>query len=283
MAQEGVPASDETHGAVEDPQPDMTGGTPGLAGATHPELLPTREPLRTIFRYIGLAEQAIAVGCMVVILTLVLLQVLQRYLPGGGWAWTGEVAQLALVWLAFILSGYLMAMDRHITIQLVDYVLPPRALGWLKLFVHVVVGATCLAMAYSIYDLVATDIGQRTPAAEIPLVWIYLVPLVGFVLTALRTACDRRGRRPAAPRPRRAGGVSLAILLGLILLLFLLRVPMAFAISDRACSTSSARATRSDWPSGSRWPASTAGPPGCAAVHPGRDHRDPDRDRRSTL
>ena len=187
MVQQGVPAQDQTHGAVEDPLPDMTGGTPGLAGATHRELLPSRKSLRTIFRYIGFAEQAIAVGCMVVILVLVLIQVAQRYLPGRGWAWTGEVAQLALVWLAFILSGYLMAMDRHITIQLVDYFLPPRALGWLKLFVHVVVGATCLAMAYSIYDLVATDIGQRTPAAEIPLVWIYLVPLVGFVLTALRS------------------------------------------------------------------------------------------------
>ena len=125
-------------------------------------------------------------GCLVAIFTLVVLQVLQRYLPGGGWAWTGEVARLALVWLAFILSGYLMAIDRHITIQLADYFLPPRALGVLLLFVHVVVGATCLAMAYSIYDLVATDIGQRTPAAEIPLVWVYVVPLVGFVLTALR-------------------------------------------------------------------------------------------------
>ena len=43
-------------------------------------------------------------------------------------------------------------------------------------------------MAYSIYYLIADDIGQRTPAAEIPLVWIYMVPLVGFLLTALRAA-----------------------------------------------------------------------------------------------
>ena len=107
-----------------------------------------------------------------------------------------------------------MAMDRHITIQLVDYVLPPRALGWLKLFVHVVVGATCLAMAYSIYDLIATDIGQRTPAAEIPLVWIYLVPLVGLRPDGpARRRRDRRGRHPAGPGPRRAGRVSLALLL----------------------------------------------------------------------
>ena len=56
------------------------------------------------------------------------------------------------------------------------------------LFVHLVVGATCLVMAYSIYTLIADDIGQRTPAAQIPLVWIYVVPLVGFLLTALRAA-----------------------------------------------------------------------------------------------
>ena len=58
----------------------------------------------------------------------------------------------------------------------------------MKLFVHLVVGATCLAMAYSIYSLVADDIGQRTPAAQIPIVWIYLVPMAGFILTALRAA-----------------------------------------------------------------------------------------------
>ncbi len=191
MAQEGVPASDEMPGiapADREPTHEVTGAGPGLGAETQAELLPTREPLRTIFRYIGLTEQAIGVGCMVVILTLVLLQVLQRYLPDGGWAWTGEVARLAMVWLAFILSGYLLALDRHITIQLVDYVLPPRALGALKLFVHVVVGATCLVMAYSIYDLIAGDIGQRTPASQIPIVWIYLVPLAGFLLSTLRAA-----------------------------------------------------------------------------------------------
>ena len=191
MAKEGAPASDEMPGtapAEREPTPAVAGAGPGLGASTQGELLPTSEPLRTILRYIGLAEQTIGVACMVVILTLVLLQVLQRYLPEGGWAWTGEVARLAMVWVAFILSGYLLALDRHITIQLVDYVLPPRALGALKLFVHLVVGATCLTMAYSIYSLIADDIGQRTPAAQLPVVWIYLVPLLGFILTALRAA-----------------------------------------------------------------------------------------------
>ncbi len=63
MAQEGPPASDEMHGidpAERLPTAELVGAGPGLGTETQTELLPTREPLRTIFRYIGRAEQAIA-------------------------------------------------------------------------------------------------------------------------------------------------------------------------------------------------------------------------------
>ena len=79
-------------------------------------------------RWLGLAEQAVGVALMVVILALVLLQVAQRYLPGG-WAWTGEIARFAMVWVAFVMSGYLLAHDQHVAIKVVDYFLPTRALG----------------------------------------------------------------------------------------------------------------------------------------------------------
>jgi TRAP-type C4-dicarboxylate transport system permease small subunit len=168
-----LPAETETAGA-------------GLGGETNPEVLPPSGPLRALFRYLGLFEQAIGTAFIVVILALVLMQVAQRYLPGGGWPWTGEIARLSMVWSTFILSGYLMAHDRHIAIQLVDLVLPSRMLGVVKTMVHVVVGATCVAMAYSTYRLIADDIGQKTAAAEIPLVWVYVIPFIGFCLTGLR-------------------------------------------------------------------------------------------------
>jgi TRAP-type C4-dicarboxylate transport system permease small subunit len=41
-------------------------------------------------------------------------------------------------------------------------------------------------MGYATYRLIADDIGQRTPAAEIPVSWVYVLPLIGFFLTALR-------------------------------------------------------------------------------------------------
>ena len=135
------------------------------------------------------------------------------------------------------------------------------------------------------YDLIADDIGQRTPAAEIPLAWIYVVPLVGFLLTALRAVLgDRRCSTSRRSRGRAgARGVSLALLL---------------APASSACSCC-----------GCRWPSRSSGPcllylvgegyslglavrlvdrrhrqlaaAGGAAVHPRRDHRR--RGRRSPI
>ena len=53
------------------------------------------------FTALASSEQAIGTFLIVVILVLVLVQVAQRYIPGG-WPWTGEVARLALVWCTFM-------------------------------------------------------------------------------------------------------------------------------------------------------------------------------------
>ena len=140
-----------------------------------------------IMKTVGLIEQSIGLSLIIVILVLVLIQVVQRYVHAfGGWPWTGEVARLALVWCTFALTGYLMAQDRHITIKVIDLTLPERVLDFVKLGAHLVVLATCLGMGYATYRLIADDIGQRTPAAEIPLALVYVMPMLGYFLTALR-------------------------------------------------------------------------------------------------
>jgi len=157
----------------------------GLGGESNPELLPERQPWGAILHGIGVVEQVIGAGLLVVILVLVLAQVAQRYVPGS-WPWTGEVARLSLVWATFVMAGYLAAHDRHIAIHVADYVLGGRALAALKLFVNLAVLVTCLLLVYATYQLVAADIGQVTAAAEIPLRYVNAVPALGFALVALR-------------------------------------------------------------------------------------------------
>jgi TRAP-type C4-dicarboxylate transport system permease small subunit len=159
-----------------------------LGQEANPELLPTREPFRSMIHWIGLVEQAIGTGLVVVILLLVLTQVAQRYIPGQGWPWTGEVARYAMVWTAFLMSGYLLAHDRHISIHVVDYVLRGRAIAAVKTLADVAVLLTCLVMVYAAWDLIANDIGQVTAAAEMPLKVVNIPVLIGLALSALRAA-----------------------------------------------------------------------------------------------
>lgn len=183
MPDEGPAVSRPTRPHV----PGDVEATPGgLGGATAPEVLPAREPFRSLLRRLGLVEQAASIVLLVVILILVLMQIGQRFLPGGGFAWTGEIARFAMVWATFIMSGYLLAHDGHIAIKVVDYVLPVRALGAVKLVGHALIVVTCTVMLYGTYDFMTHDRGQVTAAAQIPLAIIYTVVAFGFASTALR-------------------------------------------------------------------------------------------------
>jgi TRAP-type C4-dicarboxylate transport system permease small subunit len=169
-----------------DASEDVTSEHLGLGSEATLEALPATEPFRSLLQWLGRVEQAAGAFLLVVILVLVLTQVAQRYLPGGGWAWTGEVARFAMVWATFIMAGYLMANDRHIAIKVVDYFLPVRALGAVKLLGHALIAVTCIVLVYATYDFMTHDRGQVTAAAEIPLAVIYAVVAFGFASTALR-------------------------------------------------------------------------------------------------
>lgn len=164
----------------------LASATESLGGEANLEILPEREPWRSIVHTIGLIEQVIGALLLFVILFLVVALVAQRYLPGVNFPQTGEVARLSMVWGTFVMAGYLAGHDRHIAIHIVDYVLGERALAGVKLVVNLIVLATCVVLLYATYLLVAEDIGQVTPAAEIPLRFVNAVPIVGFALTALR-------------------------------------------------------------------------------------------------
>ncbi len=157
-----------------------------LSDEEPPEILPKRKPFRAILHGLSLVEQGIGVFLLLVILVLVLVQVGQRYIPGTGFPATGEVARLAMVWLTFVLSGYLMAHDRHISLRVIDYVLPARVIGLIQIFGRSFVALTCAALAYAVYDLITRDPGLVTPAAQIPMTIVYAVALYGLASTALR-------------------------------------------------------------------------------------------------
>ena len=188
MAQNDGPPTDGTDPADENPTaaPDRPVLADELVIAEDPPLLPSREPMRTIFRVLGAIEQILGSLLLLLVLILVLAQVASRYIPGAA-PWTGELARLSMVWATFLLAGYLIAYSpHHIAIQVIDYVAKGRWLAVVKLFVNLVVLFTSLILIYGSINLLAIDIGQVTPAGEIPLRFVNAIPLVGLVLVAVR-------------------------------------------------------------------------------------------------
>jgi TRAP-type C4-dicarboxylate transport system permease small subunit len=151
-----------------------------------PEILPAHGPFRTLLHGLSVFEQVVGVLLLAAILVMVLIQVAQRYFSDVGIPPTGELARLSMVWVTFVMAGYLMAHDRHVAIHVVDYFLPVRALGVVQLMASVIVFLTCLGMGYATWDLIASDRGQVTSEARVPLLAVYAVVLFGFTSTALR-------------------------------------------------------------------------------------------------
>lgn len=145
-----------------------------------------RRVLDRLMRAIEITEAVVGALLVVVILALVMIQVALRFTPTAGWAWTGELAKYAMVWATFILSGYLMGRGQHVTLDVIDHFLPKRALRVVVVLAQLITMIICLAAVYEGYHLVTDQVGLKSPAAQIPMSVVYVVPMIGMGLTAVR-------------------------------------------------------------------------------------------------
>ncbi|WP_370617403.1 TRAP transporter small permease [Mumia sp. Pv 4-285] len=143
-------------------------------------------PLARVLRGLERVELSLGVFLVAFILVLVMMQVLARFTPIPSEVWTGELAKFSLIWLAFGLAGYLMGRDEHIALDVVDNVLPRIGRIVVRVFSLLVVAATSLSFAYEGWTLVTSDSPIKSPAAGIPMTWVYVIPTIGMVLTGVR-------------------------------------------------------------------------------------------------
>ena len=151
-----------------------------------------------VLRGVEIVEGTIGALLLLGILVLVMVQVTVRFSALGGWAWTGELARFSLVWLTFILAGYLLGRDQHISFDIVDFVLPARALHVVRVVSYVIVAVICAAFVYEGIGLIDAQSFIRSSAAEIPMSFVYLIPTVGFALTGLRALVGIFARKESA-------------------------------------------------------------------------------------
>ena len=139
-------------------------------------------------RVLSRVELTIGIVSMVAILVLVFYQALQRYLPLGQVAWTGEISRFSMVWLTFAVMGWLVTARSHIALEVADTLPSPALVRAVQVFALVVVAAVGVGIALEAYALVDTQGIIKSPVLRIPMSWVYVPVLFGAVSTALRAA-----------------------------------------------------------------------------------------------
>lgn len=181
--------------------------------------VPRRRWAATAVRAVTGVEIAVASVMVVVIFVLVFVQALQRYLPVSGWAWTGELSTFSLVWLTFTVAGVLVTSDSHISLQLVDSLKSPLVTRVVRVFSCTVVAVVGAAFAAEALSSIEDEMLLESPALQMPMGYLYVLPLLGFLSTSVRAAAMAvvfavrgvpREASPAAPAEDGDEGVARA-------------------------------------------------------------------------
>jgi TRAP-type C4-dicarboxylate transport system permease small subunit len=147
---------------------------------------PTPRAHNRVLRVWASTELAIASLAVVVIFVSVLWQVVSRYAPALNWPGVSELGNYSLIVLTFIMVGYLIGNNGHITIQIIDYLAKGRAMVVVRAVSAGFTALICALLVWEAVELIRAYLGRRTAALGIPIWLLYAVPLVGFASGVVR-------------------------------------------------------------------------------------------------
>jgi TRAP-type C4-dicarboxylate transport system permease small subunit len=103
-------------------------------------------------------------------------------------AWIEEAVRLMNIFLVFLGLGLALERGRHVGIDTLRNALPPKFKIPLLKFIDFCGFCFSLYLSWLAYSLVkfVLSTGQRSPTLDIPMGWIYMAPVVGFLFLGLR-------------------------------------------------------------------------------------------------
>ncbi|NCB52804.1 MAG: TRAP transporter small permease [Clostridia bacterium] len=118
---------------------------------------------------------------------IMFLQVIMRYVFKNTLSWPEEYSRYVFIWFAFIGLSYGIRYNCHIRIDIFESFIPKlktplMIIDDLGFFIF------CALLWVPGWNSVTGMItsGQRSAAMEISMMWIYLAPFTGFILTPIR-------------------------------------------------------------------------------------------------
>lgn len=138
-----------------------------------------------------LVERISIVSIFLLMVTLYFINVLSRQVGGTfatNFAWVEEAVRLMSIFLVFLAIGLALERGRHVGVTTWrDRIAASTKLPVRKL-IDIVGLIFSLYLAWLGYKMSAFvySTGQISPTLNMPIFWIYLAPMIGFLLLALR-------------------------------------------------------------------------------------------------
>ena len=133
-------------------------------------------------------ERFFLAGTILFTSLLLFVNVIMRYVFHNAIYWAEELVRYLMVWLIFLGGSQVAKREGHITVDVVQTAVPPKARTVMVFSVHIVTIVFCLVLTYYSYHQMMRVFSSKqiSPAMELPM-WIpYLSIPVGSFLIAVR-------------------------------------------------------------------------------------------------
>jgi C4-dicarboxylate transporter, DctQ subunit len=149
-----------------------------------------REILRQGAAVLMAALRAAAGTMLVASVGINFANIIGRYFLSVSLSWAEEAMLFLMIGCVFLGAGPVGWMGRHIRMDVVVSLLPPRARAAFEIFSDLVTIATCVALAIFAWPVMTmlAELDQRSESANIPLVIPQAALPVGLLLMALLIA-----------------------------------------------------------------------------------------------
>lgn len=138
-------------------------------------------------RYADLAETAIASVSFVFMCIFVLTTIVFRYILRQPISWTEEASRYLMIIGIFVAMPVAVRSHVHLGVDIFINLLPSAGKKIARIFSDVIALIAYIAIDYACYLFVLKSLAgnQTSPAMHIPMVWMYAVIMVGFVLATI--------------------------------------------------------------------------------------------------
>ncbi len=136
-------------------------------------------------------ERTVLVVLFLAMVTLYFSSVVAREIGGNvatSFAWVEEAVRLMNIFLVFLALGLALERGKHVAIRNLHARLPALVLRLLRGLIDLIGLLFCAYLAWLGLTMVqfVLKMGQTSPTLGIPMGWIYMAPVLGFALLALR-------------------------------------------------------------------------------------------------